>query len=599
MKLHALLFVAIAMGGCAGSGSDGNAEGGAVSIAIAWPPESTSPTRVVPSAANSIVIRLQRTGAAPVTSSPLSRATKAWKSPKLPAGSYTLTATAYPTAAATGTPQAEGTSTVEIRSGATVSSSVTMGSRVTALTVSPSPVTVTMGETSQLAASATDSQGNVVLVAGDKIRWTSSDPAIARITATGLTAILTPIAAGSTTLVATFTEVDDTLGQQPVSSSDVPVTVSPVSTENGLANTAWPKYRASLGNAALTSGFGTAGIERWRIDSRIGYSEPVIGTDGTLFTCGADGKLYAIERTSGSVKWSVPAGTLTTSPSVPGTLAAAADGTIYCHATDGQLIAFDGASGSIKWTYNAGSFTQTYPVLGPNGVVYVATTTGVLAVKSGQLMWSFKGSGAGPDTKASLAMGPTGSLYFASRGALYAVSSQTGAKEWSVNLGSTLPLGTPSVGPSGLIYLCSGSRLYAVNSNGTPAWQYSIASGAQTVGVPAVDTRGTVYVSATVPSGFSTQNKLYAVDGASGSLVWSKEYGLNKRQTSASLAGDGTVVFAVGSTFYGVGSSDGTTKWSCETGSAFMRTDPILDADGSVFASFEIVGIAGGLIAIR
>src|SRR3989454_93400 len=69
---------------------------------------------------------------------------------------------------------------------------------VASVAVSPASATMSMGATQQLSATPKDAAGNVL--AGRAVAWTSSNPAIATVSATGL---VTGVAAGSATITAT------------------------------------------------------------------------------------------------------------------------------------------------------------------------------------------------------------------------------------------------------------------------------------------------------------------------------------------------------------------------------------------------------------
>lgn len=129
-----------------------------------------------------------------------------------------VTAVAIGSATITGT--AEGKSDA-----ATIA--VTQGA-VATVAVAPNPASVTVGQSSQLVATAKDANGNAVT--GRPVTWSSANTAIATVSESGL---LKGVAAGTTTITAT---IDGKSGSTPVTVTNVPVasvTVQPQSTTIG------------------------------------------------------------------------------------------------------------------------------------------------------------------------------------------------------------------------------------------------------------------------------------------------------------------------------------------------------------------------------
>ncbi|MHB8637832.1 MAG: Ig-like domain-containing protein [Fimbriimonadaceae bacterium] len=176
---------------------------------------------VVPAAANSIVLTLTDSNGNVTSSGPLVKPTAAWTSPELPPGSCTISASAYPgtVAASLGVAQAAGSGSVVIVAGQNAKAGLTMGSTVATLTISPPAPSVNLGSTSTVSVSATNAAGAIVLIAPATITWSTSDPLSASINPSGLTATVNGLAAGTVTIGATFSEVEPSLGQVPVTTT--------------------------------------------------------------------------------------------------------------------------------------------------------------------------------------------------------------------------------------------------------------------------------------------------------------------------------------------------------------------------------------------
>ncbi len=221
MKLAKYIFVLIillTLLACGGGGVVG-AKSGKVSISITWP----TPSRVIPVAASSIGIIIKNSEGLTVVSTFIAKPTTLWMSSDLPVESYTLTATAYPNLDATGVAQATGVTNFAPLESQTIPVSISMGSTVTSVSLSATTQSLTVGEAVQVTATCKDAQGNLVLVHHSTLNWLSSQPSTA---STNLDGLVTGVSAGSSNISATFTEVDSSLGQGPVTSPVLPIAVA-------------------------------------------------------------------------------------------------------------------------------------------------------------------------------------------------------------------------------------------------------------------------------------------------------------------------------------------------------------------------------------
>jgi outer membrane protein assembly factor BamB len=79
-----------------------------------------------------------------------------------------------------------------------------------------------------------------------------------------------------------------------------------------------------------------------------------------------DDKVYAVNASTGAVKWSYTTG-------VPiGSSPAVANGVIYIGSYDDNLYALDTGSGAVLWTATTGNFVESSPAVA-NGFVYVGS----------------------------------------------------------------------------------------------------------------------------------------------------------------------------------------------------------------------------------
>jgi hypothetical protein len=88
-----------------------------------------------------------------------------------------------------------------------------------------------LGSQTQLIATALDASGSTVIVDPSTLTWGSSNPAVATVSSSGLA---TPAQIGSCSFTATFGEVEPSLGQTPVKSAPLYVTVDGGTTTIGI-----------------------------------------------------------------------------------------------------------------------------------------------------------------------------------------------------------------------------------------------------------------------------------------------------------------------------------------------------------------------------
>ncbi len=214
------------------------------------------------------------------------------------------------------------------------------------------------------------------------------------------------------------------------------------------------------------------------------------------------------------------------------------EGLVYVGTTAGLVAAAaDGAA--IRWTADAGDTTASSPAIGDDGTIYVGNAAGALEAFDGSgarvFRWESGASGAG-----SPAVGPDGTVYIATAdGALHAVTSD-GKPRWRATVG--VVAGAPAV-RAGTVYVGSADgKIHALAAaDGTETWAFTTLGA---VAAPSVSADGNVLAG-------SADGKLYVV-APSGLLV----YAANVRgavRGGVSFSGDGTVVVPAGSGIVAVG----------------------------------------------
>ncbi|HLO99919.1 MAG TPA: transglutaminase-like domain-containing protein [Fimbriimonas sp.] len=193
------LFLALTLAGCGGGGIINQTAGKTTgSISIVWPP----PSRLLPKACNSVVVKITD-GTTVISTKTLARpatgGTTTASFTDLPLGTFSLSATAYPTTTGTGVAQANGSAFVTTSYTKPFTTTVTMDSTIVGFTVNGLPTT-TPAEVEEygsksISITAIDAAGNIVLTRAADLIVTGGG-GVASYDA----GVLTGIAAGSTSL---------------------------------------------------------------------------------------------------------------------------------------------------------------------------------------------------------------------------------------------------------------------------------------------------------------------------------------------------------------------------------------------------------------
>jgi outer membrane protein assembly factor BamB len=205
------------------------------------------------------------------------------------------------------------------------------------------------------------------------------------------------------------------------------------------------------------------GTQKWvaTVDGVIG-AFPALATDGTLYCITNAGTLYALNSTGGE-KWK-KAITGSTGGSA---VAVGSDGVVYAGTNKG-LYAFNPADGSEKWNRDgAYNVTERGAMALDGNVLYAALKAGVgvvaINIADGTEKWA---SSANGDAYAPI-VGKDGVVYFTEKGVspnfnIYAVNPADGTKKWTVNIGGALTYDGLVLGDNGVVY---GGTQVRVNGN--------------------------------------------------------------------------------------------------------------------------------------
>ena len=184
-----------------------------------------------------------------------------------------------------------------------------------------------------------------------------------------------------------------------------------------------------------------SGHERWFVPTggSVAASPAILGPN--VIAPAKDGKVYALNRTTGSISWQVAVDAGISSPAVSGDTAFVGGGAF---GSPGRVVALSGASGSVKW-----SFT-------PNGPVQSSLT-----LASGHLVFSTN----------------------TADGTVYSLNATTGTQEWTFEpTPAEYILGSPAVA-DGVVYAPSDNgHVYALAQPPLESAPFLDATGLMIVG---------------------------------------------------------------------------------------------------------------------
>jgi hypothetical protein len=254
------------------------------------------------------------------------------------------------------------------------------------------------------------------------------------------------------------------------------------------------------------------------------------------------------------------------------------------------------SSGTLKWRFQlSGSYVVHGPVVGPDGVVVVASSSGNVysLTSAGALRWVV---GAGAD---GLSIGADGTVYVGSMNTITAIASD-GSIRWTFtepSVGQGVIAG-PTVGPDGNIYVISdygGLGAFALSPGGLLLWSNAgsptFAENAQT-GVDLVFGSGRLY--AAFDERAQALSTMYGLS-LGGTQNWATPMGgsddvfmQQQRQPATGLDGSLYLTAMGGGNGWGlrrVDPASGNVLWNYSPWPSNGMSPPSVGPDGSVYFS--------------
>jgi eukaryotic-like serine/threonine-protein kinase len=311
------------------------------------------------------------------------------------------------------------------------------------------------------------------------------------------------------------------------------------------------------------------------------FSSPAVA-GGTVYVGGLDGKLFALDGTSGAVAWSVPpdaldGDTVWTSPAIshgsvffaanrPSATVYAVDAatgatrwtasptisviigsptvvgkTLYVGLNDGGVLALDVSNGHTRWEAQTGATIYSSPAVS-GGRLFVGVNDHTLRAfdtRSGAPLWTAQTGGIEWSSPAV----SHGTVFIGSRDgdSLQAFDAATGKPKWTFHADDWVQ-SSPAVSDNTVFFGSNDGSLYALDaSTGARRWAANV--GGIVFSSPAV-ANGVVYVG-------SGHGSLMAFDAVSGQRLFSAKIGdvvnsspvvSNGRVYLGAYDGDGNVV---------------------------------------------------------
>ena len=303
------------------------------------------------------------------------------------------------------------------------------------------------------------------------------------------------------------------------------------------------------------------------------------------------------------LKWKFDLGSMAGQFSSP----AVANGVVYVGSSDNDSVyAVNASTGAKLWSFTTGGSVYSSPAVA-NGVVYfgaydfAVTNQGymyALNASTGAKLWAF-GAGGNENNNYSEWSSPVvanGVVYVGNLGTgtddvVYAVNASTGAKLWSYTAPGPVQVTSSPAVANGVVYIGSptansggaNDTLYALNTSTgallwsfTPVFQYPLQYQIP-LSSPAV-ANGVVYISSN-DSEDETYDYVYALNGATGALLWSSNIPANPESTPA--VANGVVYVGAGDGLYALNADTGVRLWSYDTGSGVISSPAV--ANGVVY----------------
>lgn len=296
------------------------------------------------------------------------------------------------------------------------------------------------------------------------------------------------------------------------------------------------------------------GRQIWKTKTRGPVPATPAVVNGTLYVGSYDGNFYALNADTGALKWKFATGgerrfeakglhgmqpknqTIADPFDIFLSSPVVVDGAVYFGSGDGNVYALDATSGELRWKFKTGDVVHASPAFA-DGVVFVGSWDSyfyAIDAKNGKEKWRFHG---GEDALIHNQVGfqsspavADGVVYTGCRDAqLYALEAESGKEKWKIDNQLSWVITSPAVVGGKVYFATSDSALYHVADAATGKSLVKEDGRANMFSSPTV-VNETVFIGV-------LNGTLAARDAASGKLLW-------EFQTDASKENKGWVLTA-------------------------------------------------------
>lgn len=241
----------------------------------------------------------------------------------------------------------------------------------------------------------------------------------------------------------------------------------------------------------------------------------LVAPDGTIYQCVRNATInnvYAINP-NGTQKWAVKL-----DAAIGAFPVLSADGVLYCLTNKSTLYALDASSGAIKWQQSLDGATGSAVAIDKAGNVYAGTSAAIYSFKPNKEQ-NWKLEEVNVTEQATFALKDQVLYATLKNGGLVAVDMTNGTKKWTypTTKGDAY---FPIADKNGNVYFTEkGSQtVHAVNASGSKIWEKNVGNNLNYSG-GALSTDGILYI------GTQSNNKVLGLDITNGNIVFEETVG--------------------------------------------------------------------------
>lgn len=355
----------------------------------------------------------------------------------------------------------------------------------------------------------------------------------------------------------------------------------------------WPTFYGDVAHSGFNSGTAPNSNNTLWIFSGVGGYQSIPAVDeGKVFVGSTDGKISAVDVTSGNLIWAFQ-----TTPHVdqPPRLTVAYGAVYACSYPEGRVYALNESTGSRLWDFQAEGVLGCSPTANDE-LLYVPSQGGyfyALDAHSGAEKWKYP-----IGTSTAVPAAADGKVFIADwSGFFAALDAYNGQLIWKTTLPGVLAT-CPTVS-DGKVFIMQGapSILYALSEeNGKKLWSFTPPNVPNDAGATAAVAYGKVYIAPT------WTNRVYAVDETTGLLIWQSSpgpYDALKHYGALAVADD-KVLAPIGSHLFALSAATGSTVWNYDMGGYYSQIE-CQDTSGdcpAVACGIVFIGAGDKLFAI-